>query len=240
MHTSTLLLIGRNKLSRTCLENLFTESPFTVIGNISDIGMLEVDALPDPDIALVEISGNSKNIVAVIGRLNEIYPVTPVVILNDKLCMATLSACLAASANGFLTNNISPDALLRSLQLAIIGETVFPTELAGILAGELWGRKPLRPPAGDACGLSHREIETVQCLLRGDSNKLIARRLSITEATIKVHMKSILRKIEARNRTEAAIWAHSNGYTPAHDAAFVIEGMRHFDPNKSSHGWRMK
>lgn len=230
MRTSTLLLIGRNKLSRTCLENLFTESPFTVIGNVSDIGMLEVDALPDPEIALVEISGDSKNIVAVIERLNEIYPVTRVVVLDDKLCMATLSACLAASANGFLTKNISPDALLRSLQLAISGETVFPTELAGILAGDMWGRKPLRTPEGDACGLSDREMETVQCLLRGESNKLIARRLSITEATIKVHMKSILRKIEARNRTQAAIWAHIHCCPPSRNAEPVNEGAARFDP----------
>jgi len=228
MRNSTLLLIGRNKLSRICLENLFTESPFTVIGNVSDIGMLEVDALPDPDIALVEISGDSKSIVQVLERLNEIYPVTPVVVLDDKLCMATLSACLAASASGFLTKNISPDALLRSLQLAILGETVFPTELAGILTGDMWERKSLRTPASDACGLSDREMETVQCLLRGESNKLIARRLSITEATIKVHMKSILRKIEARNRTEAAIWAHIHCCPPPRNTEPVNEGVVRF------------
>jgi two-component system nitrate/nitrite response regulator NarL len=71
----------------------------------------------------------------------------------------------------------------------------------------------------------------VQCLLRGESNKLIAKRFSITEATIKVHIKSVLRKIKASNRTQAAIWAHSHGYLPALDSALLIDGKGRFDLN---------
>lgn len=229
MRMSTLLLVGPNKLSRICLKNLFTGSPFTVIGEVSDIDMFDPGAMPDPDVALVEAADDSKDILSVLERLDKIYPVTPVVVLGDKVCMATLSACLAAGASGFLTKDISPDALLRSLQLAILGETVFPADLAGLLAGGFWERKPLRMPVGNACGLSDREMETVQCLMRGESNKLIAKRLNITEATIKVHMKSVLRKVKASNRTQVAIWAHSHFRPPARDAVSGNDGEVRFD-----------
>jgi two-component system nitrate/nitrite response regulator NarL len=59
-------------------------------------------------------------------------------------------------------------------------------------------------------GLSVRETVILRCLMEGDSNKLIARKFDITEATVKVHVKAILRKIRAKNRTQAAIWAASH------------------------------
>jgi two-component system nitrate/nitrite response regulator NarL len=61
--------------------------------------------------------------------------------------------------------------------------------------------------------LSEREIEILQCLVEGNSNKVIANRLRITEATVKVHLKSILRKIDVSNRTQAAIWALNQGFS---------------------------
>ncbi|MFX5817298.1 LuxR C-terminal-related transcriptional regulator, partial [Acinetobacter baumannii] len=54
--------------------------------------------------------------------------------------------------------------------------------------------------------LSPREISILQCLIEGDSNKCIARKINIAEATVKVHIKAILRKIRVQNRTQAAIW----------------------------------
>ena len=108
------------------------------------------------------------------------------------------------------------------MQLAELGETVFPTYLAGILIDEDLERKALRLPADNDCGLSDREIETLQSLLHGESNKLIARRLRITEATIKVHMKSVMRTIKVSNRTQAAIWAYTHGYVSARDATMVV------------------
>jgi two-component system nitrate/nitrite response regulator NarL len=61
-------------------------------------------------------------------------------------------------------------------------------------------------------GLSERENQILRALVRGHSNKVIARMFSLTEATVKVHMKSILRKIRVANRTQAAIWAVQNAY----------------------------
>jgi two-component system nitrate/nitrite response regulator NarL len=65
---------------------------------------------------------------------------------------------------------------------------------------------------GGAHGLSEREEQILKALVRGHSNKMIARLCTVTEATVKVHMKSILRKIRVENRTQAAIWALKNAY----------------------------
>ncbi len=228
MRTSTLLLVGRNKLSRVGLKSLFTNSPFTVVGEISDMSQLDPDLLPEPDIALVDCAHGSGAVLDLLERLRAVYPDMPAVVLSDNVSMTALAACLSAGAAGFLTTDISPDALLRSLQLAALGETVFPTDLAGLLVhGSREPRLPL-VPSEKACGLSDREIETVQCLIRGDSNKLIAKRLNITEATIKVHIKSVLRKIKASNRTQAAIWALGQGFLPARDALATGEGEGRF------------
>jgi DNA-binding CsgD family transcriptional regulator len=75
------------------------------------------------------------------------------------------------------------------------------------------GQPPILPDANglSAGGLSPREVEILKCLLCGSSNKVIARQLGIAEATVKVHLKSLMRKIRAGNRTKAAMWAISNG-----------------------------
>lgn len=229
MRRAKLLLVGSNNLSLICLRSLFTDSLFTVISEFSDIAMLNVGAFPDPDVALVETMGEIKTAMGTLERLDQIYPATPVVILNDKVCLVSLAACLAAGASGFLTKDISLDALLKSLQLVILGEKVFPTNLAGLLMGRVREQEVFRDQGDNPCRLSGREMETVQYLVQGESNKEIAKRLSITEATIKVHMKSVMRKIKANNRTQVAIWAHSHFRPQARDAVWGSDGEIRFD-----------
>lgn len=230
MHNATLLLVGPNKLSRASLKKLFDGSPFTVVGDAAEIRQIGMqpgaDALlgdnAEPDIALVEMSGKTA-VLEVLPRLAEAFPDTPVVILLDTVCMETLAACLEAGASGFLTKDITRDAFLRSLELVVLGEIVFPSELARLLALGVSERNRTIG-SDDGCELSDREVGVLQCLLCGDSNKVIANRLNITEATIKVHLKSVLRKIKATNRTQAAIWAYGRGYMPAGDAGTPREG----------------
>jgi two-component system, NarL family, nitrate/nitrite response regulator NarL len=112
-----------------------------------------------------------------------------------------------AALSGVLTYDLSLTAFVRSLRLICLGERVFPRDLAmerrpqGLSSPE---------PQSDGVRLSPREKEILSHLLAGHSNKLIARELGITEATVKVHLKSVLRKIRVENRTQAAIWALAN------------------------------
>jgi two-component system, NarL family, nitrate/nitrite response regulator NarL len=115
-----------------------------------------------------------------------------------------------APLSGILTYDLSADALVRSLFLVAAGERVFPHDLA-------LGRKSSAPSFEDRSNdarLSPREKEILSQLVEGHSNKLIARHLGITEATVKVHLKSVQRKIRVENRTQAAIWAIANLSAP--------------------------
>jgi two-component system nitrate/nitrite response regulator NarL len=110
--------------------------------------------------------------------------------------------------SGILTYDLSTGAFVRSVGLICSGERVFPSDLA-------MRRKPQAASPGtesrsDGVHLSPRESELLFHLVEGQSNKLIARELGITEATVKVHLKSVLRKIRVENRTQAAIWALAN------------------------------
>ena len=63
----------------------------------------------------------------------------------------------------------------------------------------------------------------LRCIIEGDSNKCIARKIDVTEATVKVHVKAILRKIRVQNRTQAAVWGINNGYTRPESANDVSQ-----------------
>jgi two-component system, NarL family, nitrate/nitrite response regulator NarL len=109
--------------------------------------------------------------------------------------------------SGILTYDLPATAFVRSLHLIGSGERVFPRDLA---AGRRSQPTMLgTQPRSDGAGLSPREKEILSRLVAGDSNKVIARHLDIAEATVKVHLKSVLRKIGVENRTQAAIWALS-------------------------------
>ncbi len=147
-------------------------------------------------------------------QLREDLPATPVVVLTDERDPRTLAGCLNAGAAAFLLKDISLEALIHSLKLAMLGQKVMPTDLAAALINGAAGVQPVNGKSLESYGLSDREMEILRCLVNGDANKVIANRLDITEATVKVHMKSLLRKIKAGNRTQAAIWALNHGLAP--------------------------
>jgi two-component system nitrate/nitrite response regulator NarL len=142
-------------------------------------------------------------------------PTAGIVFVAPKLDLDVMMASFGAGAGGYLLETVSGDALRDSLNLVIAGEKVFSSELASLLpmlASKFDSSGPcnLAPLESD---LSRREIEILQCLTSGQSNKVIAKNLEIAEATVKVHVKRILRKAHALNRTQAALWGVATGVT---------------------------
>ena len=212
MDTVNVFLIDTNKLFREGMKRLFDSSPFTVVGEAGSVheaaGAVAAAAVR-PDLVLVDPTGGADDVEA-LRALRAEYPQTRIVILTGALDTRLLSAALSAGGDGYLMKDIACEALMQSLRLVMMGEKVFPTHLAELLvsgrAEDMGAEVPTRRK-----GLSQREVQILHCLLNGNSNKMIANHLKITEATVKVHLKSLLRKINASNRTQAAIWALNNG-----------------------------
>jgi two-component system, NarL family, nitrate/nitrite response regulator NarL len=146
-----------------------------------------------------------------------------VVILTDDCSSSRVASALRAGADAFLTKGAAYDTFIKSLELVTRGHTVLPSEALGLILGIIEDPKPNlqdfsnnpQPEDDDdeqeLAVLSPRERCILQHLVDGHSNKMIARKVNITEATVKVHVKTILRKIRVNNRTQAAVWAMSNG-----------------------------
>ncbi|AWJ89745.1 response regulator transcription factor [Azospirillum sp. YIM DDC1] len=205
-------LIDSNKLFREGLKRLLDDSPFQIAaeaGNLRE-ALNSVENGLRPQLILLDLVNGGEEEADGMRRLRAQLPDARMVILTSDLCTRRLANALEAGADGYLMKDLSSDALAQSLRLVMMGEKVFPTHLAALLiSGRVNGNGTDMPVSRK--GLSQREVQILRCLLNGDSNKMIANHLNITEATVKVHLKSLLRKINASNRTQAAIWALNNG-----------------------------
>ncbi len=205
-------LIDSNKLFREGLKRLLDDSPFQIVaeaGNLRE-AVSAVEGGTHPQLILLDLVSGGDEEAEGMRRLRAVLPEARMVILTSELCTRRLANALEAGADGYLMKDLSSDALAQSLRLVMMGEKVFPTHLAALLiSGRVNGNGADMPVSRK--GLSQREVQILRCLLNGDSNKMIANHLNITEATVKVHLKSLLRKINASNRTQAAIWALNNG-----------------------------
>jgi two-component system nitrate/nitrite response regulator NarL len=134
-----------------------------------------------------------------------------IVVLARDPDIGPLVQALDAGVDGYLLRDISTEVLIQSISLVMLGENVFPSQLALRLThGGNGGRvTPLR--TGRPSDLTQRETDILHCLTDGQPNKLIAKRLGVAEATVKVQIRRLLRKIGAANRTQAAIWALGQG-----------------------------
>jgi len=119
-------------------------------------------------------------------------------------------AALQGGADGYLLKDMDPDEMIRQLRQASLGRMVISESLTALLAEALRSQRS-QPAAPDIHSLTQREREILRELAGGLSNKMIARKLEITEGTVKVHVKHLLKKLNLRSRVEAAVWAVQEG-----------------------------
>jgi two-component system, NarL family, nitrate/nitrite response regulator NarL len=164
-----------------------------------------------------------------IGQLCPATSGVKAVILAEFQTTDDVSRAIKAGASGFLCQDISRERLVTSLELIALGEIVVPaTYLHAIAARTAQSEQPQSRAEhvvaseemangaehsideGLIKGFSKRETSVLRLLIQGASNKIIARQLVITEATVKVYIKAILRKLRLHNRTQAAMWASNH------------------------------
>nr|WP_158010645.1 response regulator transcription factor [Tardibacter chloracetimidivorans] len=170
-----------------------------------------IDSSNPPDLIIVDGHSDNKNY-HVCRDLHSQFPQSHIVLMADEFQVEDVANAFGAGVDGYLVKAISCEPLGSALRLVAHGEKVIPSQIVEALADPVWrnGARALDTGKLDL-NLSDREIEILRCLVTGDANKIIARRLDITEATVKVHIKAILRKLRVMNRTQAAIWAVTRG-----------------------------
>jgi two-component system nitrate/nitrite response regulator NarL len=165
-----------------------------------------------PGLVLLCNSVSPVDAVDTIKQLKEQYPAARVVVIGDNLDPWTVRELLTAGLDGLCPTGMPPAAMLTALDLVMLGEGFLPVSLSLAMLDQ--ASAPHLPmmttPTGSAevmSKFSSREAQILRFLTKGASNKLIARDLGVAEATVKVHVKAILRKAKAANRTQAAMWA---------------------------------
>lgn len=137
-----------------------------------------------------------------------------IVILAENIDHDLIDTSYRAGVDGYILKDLSAEAFIASLNLIIMGEKIFPAIMSSFPQSH-WDEHQTRGRGHDTDigELSNRERDIVKCLAQGHSNKVIAKNLAITESTVKIHLKMILRKLGLINRTQVAIWAVKNGFT---------------------------
>jgi two-component system, NarL family, nitrate/nitrite response regulator NarL len=216
--TVATALICKSSLLRSGLQQILRGSPFVLAEADAVTGpRLIHDVAPEPALVIIEANQDTSRMLEAVSGAKQQSPEARVVVLTDQIDLSFVQLGHEAGVDGFCEAASSSEVLIKSLELVMLGESVLPSVIMhSLFSGMVPSpEQPLRydtvaePKLSNLreCKLSVREAEILGCLMQGSPNKIIARNLDITEATIKVHVKAILRKLRVANRTQAAMWA---------------------------------
>ena len=209
---ATILLIDDHPLLRRGVSQLLElEDDLTLAGETGEPEEgLRLAAELDPDMILLDLNMPGLNGIETLKRLREQGFAGRVVMFTVSDHEEDVVAALQSGADGYLLKDMDPDEMVRQLRQVALGRMVISESLTALLAEALRSQRS-RPAAPNISSLTQREREILRELAAGLSNKLIARKLDITDGTVKVHVKHLLKKLNLRSRVEAAVWAVQEG-----------------------------
>lgn len=229
------VVVSRNLFLREGLLRILSATPRYRVVSINNSPEERLPTPNDCPILYVFVADRSPLDTTRIAALLEAdLPLARIVVLDGSSDASACREALRAGASAYLHTSMEPDAFIKALDLIMVGGVTLianePSQMVVLFAPggnhkaadlstsqraeetvqwtELTLSSSLFPAHDDMVQrLSLREREILECIVRGESNKRIARQFEIAEATVKAHVKTILRKIGARNRTQAAMWA---------------------------------
>ncbi len=209
-----VLLIDDHALVRKGLEELLRSRGVEVVASAGsgEEGIQQALTLT-PDVILLDIKMPGMNGIETLEKLRAGNVTVPILMLTMSRDDADLRAALRGGAAGYLLKDMNPEDLVPALEAALRGDNVVAKEMVGSLTRIVQGQTsetPRRSPA-PLSDLTPREMEILSHVAEGQSNKMIARELNITDGTVKLHVKAILRKLGVHSRVEAAVIAVEQG-----------------------------
>jgi two-component system nitrate/nitrite response regulator NarL len=206
-----VLFVDPHRLMREGIRSLMQGTCFQIVAdsaNPKDALQKIADGLC-VDLVLADLPRTNGDAESLLRGVRRMAPGAKLVFLTDQFESQLLASLCEEGVCGLLKKDISTTALLHSLELVMLGEDVFPIDfrcLPGKSSQAVTAENVVPASNSDTNDLSSREVEILHCLTGGLANKLIARKLAVAETTVKAHIKTILRKINVDNRTQAAVW----------------------------------
>ena len=203
-----VFLIDDHALFRKGVGQIINDNPsFEVVGEASSgLEGVELVQQSNPDVVLIDLNMKGMNGIETLRRFKEMNTPGKFVVLTVSDAEDDLLEALRSGADGYLLKDMNPEDLCANLIKVATGMTVIQDSLTDILKQALIDPKVGRND--ETVSLTGREQEILQCLADGLNNKTIARKLGISDTTVKVHIKHLLSKLKLTSRLEAAVWAH--------------------------------
>ena len=207
-----IIVIDDHTLFREGLESLLSRHGIEVVASVSD-GQEGIRAAREKqhDLILLDMRMPGMSGLEVLKQFQQLKLQAPVVMLTTSGDERDLVEALRNGAKGYLLKDMEPDNVVAALREIIRGETVVAPNLTQVLAKVVKGEDPLESKQSPLDNLTPREREILSLLAEGQSNKVIARNLGISDGTVKLHVKAILRKLDIHSRVEAAVIAVEQG-----------------------------
>ena len=204
MNQASILLVDDHPMLRKGLAQLISlEDNLNVMGEVGSGDEAITFAIEHtPDLILLDLNMKGLSGIETLSALKRAKVSSKIVIFSVSDNEADVLQALKFNADGYLLKDSEPEELIDKINHALEGEFVISEPLTQILA------KTLRPQSKTNAfdSLTQREMENLKLIAAGKSNKEIARKLGITEATVKVHNKNLFKKLGLKSRVEAAMW----------------------------------
>lgn len=202
----SIMMVDDHPLLRKGLRQLIElEDELTIVGEASSgAEALAIVEDCDPDLITLDLNMQGMDGLETLRALRNQG-------ISARILMLTVSdndedviEAIRSGADGYLLKDMEPDELIDKIKEASLGKMVMSEKLTEILASAL--RKPEKKSGNVISSLTTREYEILKLIAKGLSNKLIARELDISDGTVKVHVKHLLKKLNLKSRVEAAVW----------------------------------
>ena len=161
----------------------------------------------EPDVILMDLVMPGKTGLEAIVEIKQILPRARILVLTSFADDSNVTQAIRAGAYGFLLKDTSPDELVQTIRSVYADKLTLPQELTHILLG---GKAAEEEPDSMQQDLTPRELDVLQCIAQGMSNKQVAQKLSVSTTTVRSHVSSMIRKLNVENRTQLAIYAREN------------------------------
>lgn len=202
-----VLLVDDHALIRDAVRGVFVEiAPTTHLSEAStaEEALRNLSAARNFDVVVLDLGLPDRDGIEILKEIRTNYPAVGVAVLSGTADAVIMGQVLDLGAVGFIPKSSPRPVMLNAFRLILSGGVYIPPEAWAGSRGQMPTTRAVGPKPGDL-GITERQLQVLALLMKGQSNKAIARSLSIAEVTVKHHVATLMRVLKAQNRTEAAL-----------------------------------